>query len=83
MTFSRPISMIKFVGNQSSVQSDLYWEADTRYDVTNVYTATCTVAADQHNNLVQWAFNKTVPYRTFLSISVILLIFGLYYNQKN
>ena len=47
MTFYRPILMIKFFGNQSSVQSVMYLEADTRHDVTNVYTATCTGAAEQ------------------------------------
>ena len=38
--------MIQFFGNQSSVQSVMYLEADTRHDVTNVYTATCTGAAE-------------------------------------
>ena len=46
MTFYRPILMIKFFGNQSSVQSVMYLEADTRHDVTNVYTATGTGAAE-------------------------------------
>ena len=46
MTFYRPILMIKFFGNQSSVQSVMYLEADTKPNVTNVYTATCTGAAE-------------------------------------
>ena len=85
MTFSRPILMIKFFGNQSSVQSVMYLEADTRHDVTHIYTATCTGAAETSWQAEQAVrlYLQTYTYRAFLSISLIPFKFGLYFNQKN
>ena len=63
----------------------MYLEADTRHDVTHIYTATCTGAAETSWQAEQAVrlYLQTYTYRAFLSISVILLIFGLYFNEKN
>ena len=62
----------------------MYLEADTRHDVTHVYTATCTGAAETSWQAEQAVrlYLQTYMYRAFLSISLILLIFGLYFNEK-
>ena len=62
----------------------MYLEADTRHDVTHVYTATCTGAAETSWQAEQAVrlYLQTYTYRAFLSISVIPFIFGLYFNEK-
>ena len=62
----------------------MYLEADTRHDVTHIYTATCTGAAETSWQAEQAVrlYLQTYMHRAFLSISVILLIFGLCFNEK-
>ena len=62
----------------------MYLEADTRHDVTHDYTATCTGAAE-----TSWQAEQTgcpsvsANIHTFLSISLILFIFGLYFSHSS
>ena len=63
----------------------MYLEADTRHDVTHVYTATCTGAAETNWQAEQAVrlYLQTYTYRAFLSISLIPFIFGLYFSHSS
>ena len=63
----------------------MYLEADTKPNVTNVYTATCTGAAEPSWQAEQAVclYLQSYIYRAFLSISVIPFIFGLYFSHSS